>query len=250
MDRLDQMHYESYSSRMPSRRTTATATHGTRDDCESSPECSRLPPPPSSPHHRRYHPLLLVSTYISSSFTPRWCWSIRYIPRSSSTIPFFVHTSSTSSSSSRPSIPVHLLAATDPSSLATSLAHLPWCVQQLWRMGHKRRHCNAPARGSHIGPGPRFPLPSTHSSSSPPRSYSIPSCSSPSQGYQGNTVRRAPHRFDYCVRTHRSRVTCDYRCHFCPGCTVDLRTTLIAHVFFASDDELDFDPDAYLDGDF
>jgi len=36
-----------------------------------------------------------------------------------------------------------------------------------------------------------------------------------------------------------------------PDCTVDLRTTPHRHTCsFASDDELDFDPDAYLDGDF
>ena len=40
-------------------------------------------------------------------------------------------------------------------------------------------------------------------------------------------------------------------CHFCPGCMVDLRTTPHRHTCsFASDDELDFDPNAYLDGGF
>src|SRR5882724_7663840 len=118
--------------------------------------------------------------------------------------------------------------------------------------GHKQRHCNAPARGSRVGPGPRFPpvprptpphRPHVHIAS--PRAHRLP------EVYQGNTVRHAPHWFEYCVRTHRSHVACDYQCHFCPGCMVDLCTTPHRHTCsFANDDELDFDPDTYLNGDF
>ena len=113
---------------------------------------------------------------------------------------------------------------------------------------------------------PRPPLPSLASCLSPPSSsnpslshHRIPSifttlfdCFLPV--YQpvtpGYTQTHPPFCLSHCVLTHRHRMPCDYCCHFCPGCRIDLRTTP-HHVYcsYGKEDNYEYDDPSYVGND-
>src|SRR5882762_8514709 len=93
--------------------------------------------------------------------------------------------------------------------------------------GHRRIDCLAPFPISITDPHHR-PLderitsrPSSHVARiSSSHAHPLPS----TFRTESTTSRRAPTRFDYCVRIHRRHQCCDHCCHFCPKCSIDMRT--------------------------
>jgi len=66
----------------------------------------------------------------------------------------------------------------------------------------------------------------------------------------GYTQTRPPFHLSHCILTHHRRTPCDYHCHFCPSCRVDLRTTPHhAYCSYSKEDDYEYDDACYVGND-